>query len=110
MDELQYIWSLGFSPADTMRAITVALLLSLLVVKSDQIARYALYALLVDRVFPILMMAVTGDNLATVWSTLSASFRMIGQDVGILAIRYVVMFAVISFGFAFRSTVHKRLA
>lgn len=110
MDELLYIWSLGFAPSDTMRGIMVALLLSLLVVKSEQVWRYALYALLADRLFPVLSNAVTGDSLGSVWESISYALGNLGSDLGVMTIRFVVMYAIINFAFSLRTTVHARLA
>ncbi|MEO1311577.1 MAG: hypothetical protein AAFV51_11520, partial [Pseudomonadota bacterium] len=61
MDELLYIWSLGFSPADTSRALTIALLVSLMMTEKSVIWRQALLALAIDRAYPIIMMAISGD-------------------------------------------------
>jgi len=110
MDELLYVWSLGFSPADTMRGITAALFVSLLVVKAEQVWRYTLLALAVDRLFPIVASAIGGERFSDVWATAAASVGSIGADLGVMTIRYVVMFAVIHFAFVFRANLHSHLA
>ena len=110
MDELLYIWSLGFSPADTARGLTIALLMSLMMTEKSVIWRTALLALAIDRAYPVIMMAVGGDRASDVVQTMTASFTSLGADLGVLTIRFVVMFVIISFAYNFRTKLQKKMA
>ncbi|MEL6363929.1 MAG: hypothetical protein AAFR11_03705 [Pseudomonadota bacterium] len=110
MDELLYIWSLGFSPADTSRALTIALLVSLMMTEKSVIWRQALLALAIDRAYPIIMMAISGDRASDVVQTVTASMTTLGSDLGVLTIRYVVIFTVISFAYNLRTKLQKKMA
>lgn len=106
MHDLVYIWSLGFTPQDAVRAVTVALLLSLFMHRHAQAWRFAFYAFLINETLSYVFMAFSGHGPGTVFVSAVAGLVGLWNDLGMFAVRYAVIFAVVSLGFALRARLH----
>lgn len=107
MEDLQYIIGIGFSGADLPRAVILAFLFAMFANGKTNLWQVGLLALLIDRtVWPIAAMGSSGADLQSIYASIGAIFRSIGDDLGIYIVRYIGLVLMIG-GFRWlRAMVH----
>ena len=107
MDDLNTVWSIGFS-GRAAEAAVIATFLSLLLKKYADVWKYAGYALGIDQALPILLHVTEGVSATAnaAWLQLAA----IPTNVGELCVRFVGLMIIITAAFAARSALHNRFA
>ena len=107
MEDLSYIFSLGFSGADLPRAVIIAFLLAMLLAPKNSIWALGGFALIVDKfVWPIAAQAIAGAGAETVFASIGALFETFVDDLGIYAVRYLGLTIMIGLFNELRARLH----
>ena len=110
MDDLQYIFSIGFSGADMPRAIILSFLFAMFAKRDSNIWRMALLALLIDRtVWPIAAMGASGADIQSIYASIAALFKTFLDDLGIYIVRYIGIVLMVSGFIWMRARIHQLL-
>ncbi|MEM8986337.1 MAG: hypothetical protein AAGC95_06390 [Pseudomonadota bacterium] len=110
MEDLNYIVGMGFTSADGIRAVIIALIVSQMMQKYAQVWTYTGIAFGFDRMLPFLLMITDGRDLGYVGDRFWDMVMGMPEDLGVLSIRFMGMMIIISLGFAGRSAIHQRFA
>lgn len=104
MDDLQYIFSLGFSGSDVVRAVLMSFFIAMIASKKRPIWRLCLWGLVIDQaVWPIAAQATAGAGIHSIYASIGALFTTFLDNVGIYIVRFVGILAMTSLFFAIRS-------
>ena len=110
MDDLQYIFSIGFSGSDLPRAIILSFLFAMFAKRDSNIWRMALLALLIDRtVWPIAAMGASGADIQSIYASIAALFKTFLDDLGIYIVRYIGIVLMVSGFIWMRARIHQLL-
>lgn len=110
MEDLQYIFGIGFSGADVGRAVLLAFIFAMYAKKESNLWRLALIALFIDRtIWPITAMAISGAEIHAIYASIAALFKTFVDDLGVYIVRYLGLVVMISGFIGLRGAVHKYL-
>ncbi len=110
MEDLQYIFGIGFSGSDIGRAVLLAFIFAMYAKKDTNIWRAGIIALAIDRtVWPITEMAISGSEIHSIYASVAALFTTFLDDLGIYIVRYLGIVVMISGFVGLRTGVHKFL-
>ena len=110
MDDLQYIFSIGFSGSDLPRAVILSFLFAMFAKRDSNIWRMALLALLIDRtVWPIAAMGASGADIQSIYASIAALFKTFFDDLGIYIVRYIGIVLMVSGFIWMRARIHQML-
>ena len=108
MQDLSYILSLGFTPADLPRALILAFFLAMIFGGKRTIWTLGLAALLIDRaLWPLIEQATSGAGAATVFASLTALISTFIDDLCVYAVRYMGLVVMIGLFIEARKRLHQ---
>ncbi len=108
MEDLHYIFNIGFAGSDFWRALWIGLLASLVASRKFRPWRVTILAFMLDRLWPYFGMYRAGYDqdtiLAAFWSTLMS----IPNDLTFYLIRYLGILGLVYLGYNLRKALHAR--
>ena len=108
MEDLGYIFNLGFSGTDVWRAVLLSFVLGMFVSKKRSIVMLAFWALIIDRViWPISAQAASGAELHTIYASIGALFQTFVDDLGLYLVRFLGIVAMMGIFVFIRMRIHK---
>ncbi|GAB4523546.1 MAG: hypothetical protein Tsb0010_07630 [Parvularculaceae bacterium] len=110
MDDLETVFDLAFATTHAAQAIGLALFLSLFMNKYEDVWRYAGAALALDRFLPAIYVFLQGGGLGESWAECWRLISSLTTEYDALAIRFVILMVVASFGFWGRVTLNQKFA
>ena len=107
MEDLSYILSLGFTPADLPRALILSFFLAMIFGGKRTIWVLGLIALFIDQaIWPLVEQASSGAGAGTVFASLTAMFGRLFEDLGIDVVRYMGLVVMIGLFIEGRKRLH----
>ncbi|GGD01973.1 hypothetical protein [Aquisalinus flavus] len=106
MQDLAYLFSIGFSGSDLTRALWIGLLFSLLASRRFPAWRVTIFAFVLDRVWPFLAMSFAGAGNDIVFDSVIATILRVPDDAAYYIIRYLGLMGLIYFGYHVRRFLH----
>lgn len=108
MEDLTYIFNLGFSGTDLWRAVGLSFLLGMFVSKKRSVWMLAFWGLIFDRViWPLGAQAAAGAEPHTIYASIGAMFQSFPIDLGFYVVRYLGLVAMTAFFMFIRVRIHK---
>ncbi len=90
MEDLTYIFSLGFTSADLPRAAAISFLLAMLFAPKNSIWALGFLALMIDKiVWPLTAQSLAGAGVETVVASIAALGETLVDDLGVYFVRYL---------------------
>ncbi|MGV6802366.1 MAG: hypothetical protein ACWA5L_10635 [bacterium] len=106
MEDLAYIFSLGFSGSDFWRALWIGLFCSLLASSKRRPWKIGIFAFLLDRAWPFYAMSLHGYDMDVISGSIGAALLAIPQDITLLTIRYLGILGLVYLGYNLRLMLH----
>ena len=107
MQDLLYIFELGFSGSDVWRAVICAFFTAMLVSKKTGVWAMGAVALFVDRlVWPVMEQAFAGAGMTSIYGSIGGVFLSLEDNVGIYLVRYLGLIIMIALFLQIRKRLH----
>lgn len=108
MQDLSYLFSIGFSGSDVARALWIGLVASLIASRKLKPWRVTLVAFALDCIWPFIGMQLAGAAPMAIVQAAIAAILAIPQNAAYYAIRYLGFLAMVYGGFNLRLLLHAR--
>ena len=106
MDDLFYIFSIGFAGSDVVRALWIGLLASLLVSRRVPPWRMTVIAFIIDRAWPFYAMGRAGHDQDAVMAAVYGTIAAMPQDLAYYSVRLLGLWGLIHVGYNLRRFLH----
>lgn len=106
MQDLIYIFSLGFSGSDLVRALWIGLLASLLATRRFRPWKVGIFAFMVDRIWPFYAMSLHGYEQDVISAAMMATLMNVPNDMAYYLIRYIGILGLVYLGYNIRRFIH----
>lgn len=107
MQDLLYIFELGFAGSDVWRAVICAFFTAMLVNKKTGVWGMGAVALLVDRlIWPLVEQALAGAGMKSIYGSFGGVFLSLEDNVGIYLVRYLGLVVMIALFLVLRKRIH----
>ena len=106
MQDLYYIFSLGFSGSDFVRALWIGLVASLLATRRFRPWKVVIIALTIDLIWPFYAMSLYGYETDVIVASIGTTLNNIPQDMAYYLIRYIGFLGLVYLGYNLRRFVH----
>lgn len=106
MQELAYLFSIGFSGSDLTRALWIGLVASLFASKRLPAWKVTILAFIIDRIWPFIGMRIAGTEPDVIWNSVISTFLSAPDDAAYYLIRYLGFLGLIYLGYNVRRLVH----
>ncbi len=107
MEDLQYIFNIGFAGSDFWRALWVGLLASLIATRNFRPWKVGILAFLLDRLWPYYGMHQSGHENDAIWAAMWATLMAIPQDITFYVVRYLGILGLVYLGYNIRKFLHE---
>ena len=106
MEDLQYIFTLGFSGSDFWRALWIGLLASLFASRKFRPWKVCILAFMLDRIWPFYGMWYHGSDNDAIISAVFATIGNFPQDITYYIVRYLGILGLVYLGYNLRRFLH----
>ncbi len=108
MEDLQYIFNLGFSGSDVWRAVLLSFFGAMILNKNGSVWILGGWALAIDRViWPVTAQALAGADIHSIYASIGALFETLPDDLGLYLVRYLGIVGMIGAFFLAKLRIHK---
>lgn len=106
MQDLAYLFSIGFSGSDLVRALWLGLIASLFASRKLRAWKVTIFAFLIDQLWPFFAMRMAGAEMDIVWSSAAATVLSVPENAAYYVIRYLGFMGLIYAGYHIRRFLH----
>ena len=106
MEDLQYIFNIGFAGSDFWRALWIGLLASQLATRKFRPWKVGILAFFFDRAWPYYSMHLHGYETEAIWAAFWATLMAIPQDITYYVVRYLGILGLVYLGYNIRRIIH----
>lgn len=107
MEDLSYIFSLGFSGSDLWRGLWIGLCFSLIASRKFRPWKVGILAFVADRIWPFYAMSLHGYEGDVIARSVMAALTNLPHDLAFYTVRYLGILALVYLGYNLRRTLHE---